>query len=243
MRGFRIMLRSNENASTVQKQQTIAAVRGVIANHSFPEITDSGAAEVAKPLTAETSVMTEPYISGYYVILTRLVNSILADQYRCLAASTVLIALLLSFALRNLRRVLAALAINLMPIVWILGTSGHFQGKLNMGAAMIAAVSIGLSIDGSVHYLLSLPKRRPTPAEASSAAAYTGVPILLATIALILGFGTLTTSEFLPTATFGGLLASTLAVATLANLTLLPAAVANSVAVDEVTSPLLSKDS
>lgn len=222
-RYFRIMLRSNENASTDQKRQTIAAVRQTIASHDFAAITSRIAS--ADGSAAEVRPSAAAYTTGYYVILTRLVSSILADQYRCLAASTLLIALLLLIALRDVRRVIAALAINLMPIVWILGTSGHFQGKMNMGAAMIAAVSIGLSIDGSVHYLLGLPKRGSSKRQSANAAAQTGVPIVLATIALIIGFGTLTTSEFLPTATFGFLLAWTLAAATLANLTLLPAAI------------------
>lgn len=217
-RGFRIMLRSKEGAGTEQKQKTIAAVRRVIGEHRWP-------GEQQWPGETITAAGPPPYVTGYYVILTRLVSSVLADQYRCLAAGTALIALLLTIALGNLRRVAAALAINLIPIIWVLGSSGYFAGKLNMGAAMIAAVSIGLSIDGSVHYLLGLPPQRSDRDQSSEAASRTGVPIILATIALIVGFGTLTTSRFVPTSTFGGLLAWTLAAATIANLTLLPAAV------------------
>ena len=96
-----------------------------------------------------------------------------------------------------------------------------------MGAAMIAAVSIGISIDGSVHlllnYLLNRTHGHPVKRAVMMAAGNIGVPVLLATCALILGFGVLATSEFVPTATFGLLVAVTLALGTLVNLTLLPA--------------------
>ena len=49
--------------------------------------------------------------------------------------------------------------------------------------------------------------------------------MLLATAGLVAGFATLSTSEFVPTATFGRLLAVSMAVATLTNLTVLPALV------------------
>ena len=96
-----------------------------------------------------------------------------------------------------------------------------------MGAAMIAAVSIGISIDGSVHLLLNYLRNRndghSVKRATTMAAGNVGVPVLLATGALIVGFGVLATSEFVPTATFGLLVAVTLALGTLVNLTLLPA--------------------
>ena len=94
---------------------------------------------------------------------------------------------------------------------------------------MIAAVSIGLSIDGSVHFLASyrIHRRRGHHARSSAvhAAGSIGVPVLLATVALVIGFSVLATSEFVPTATFGMLVAATMAAGTVVNLTLLPALV------------------
>jgi predicted RND superfamily exporter protein len=60
------------------------------------------------------------------------------------------------------------------------------------------------------------------------AAGTIGVPVFLATVALVTGFGVLGTSEFVPTATFGTLVAATLVVGTLVNLTILPAMIGKS---------------
>ena len=45
---------------------------------------------------------------------------------------------------------------------------------------------------------------------------------MLATLALVVGFGVLSMSEFVPTATFGFLIAVTLALGTVGNLSFLP---------------------
>jgi predicted RND superfamily exporter protein len=115
----------------------------------------------------------------------------------------------------------------LLPVFLVLSLVGLLGGKINMGATMIAAVSVGLSIDGSVHFLAGYLRRRrrghPPAIAARHAAGGIGVPVLLATIALICGFSVLITSEFIPTATFGMLVAATLAAGTIINLTLLPA--------------------
>jgi uncharacterized protein len=212
-RSMRIMLRSQEDLDASDKLALIDAVETEVKkfSQSHPE--------------------TQPYVAGYYVLMTGLVRSLIDDQWRSLVVSTIAITVLLGMATGNVRDVIAALPTNLAPIVWILGTAAVIQGRLNMGAAMIGACAIGLSIDGSVHYLIAknrIAKSHPARRLKSisiMAAGKVGVPVLLATVALILGFGGLTTSEFVPTATFGGLLSITLAIATIANLTLLPALV------------------
>jgi uncharacterized protein len=212
-RSMRIMLRSEEDLNASDKLALIDAVEKEVNqfSRSHPE--------------------TKPYVAGYYVLMTGLVRSLIDDQWRSLLVSSIAITLLLALATGSVRDVIAALPTNLAPIVWILGTAAVIQGRLNMGAAMIGACAIGLSIDGSVHYLIAknrISRRHPNRSLktiAIVAAGKVGVPVLLATVALILGFGGLTTSEFVPTATFGGLLSITLAIATIANLTLLPALV------------------
>jgi len=166
-------------------------------------------------------------VTGYYVIMADLINQLVQDQWRCFGTSSILILLLLWVATGSIRLALVALVPNILPVFLVLSLVGFTGGKINMGAAMIASVSVGLSIDGSVHFLAGYQRarRRKHKAQTSSrhAAGRTGVPILLATAALMVGFGVMSTSDFAPTATFGILVASTLAIGTVVNLTLLPA--------------------
>jgi hypothetical protein len=239
-RKLRIMLRSREQLDAAAKTAMIKEVQRVVQQHvnsqawqevtSTPKLaTASGAADRTAdnaPPTPPTPQSTTGQVTGYYVIMADLINQLVKDQWRCFATSTVLILLLLWLATGRVRLALVALVPNILPVFLVLALVGFTGGKINMGAAMIAAVSVGLSIDGSVHFLAGFQRtrRREHTAQTSSrhAAGRTGVPILLATAALMVGFGVMSTSDFVPTATFGALVASTLAIGTVVNLTLLP---------------------
>ncbi len=207
-RKFRIMLRSKEQLDSRHKNALIAEVKSVVA---ASDIGRSG------------------QVTGYYVMMAELVAKLVGDQWRCFAASGLLVWGLLMLATRSIRLATSALLPNLLPVFLVLALIGPLGGKINMGAAMIAAVSIGLSIDGSVHFLAAYRRLRDrgysSDQSAIHAAGNIGAPVVLATIALVIGFGAMTKSEFVPTATFGALVAATLMLGTVVNLTLLPAIV------------------
>ena len=217
-RKMRIMLRSQEHLPADQKAALIDAVKQTVDGHTSTEAWQS-----IVPNSGASSV------TGYYVMMASIVSRLVSDQWRCFIASGVLVWLLLWVATGSLKLSIVALLPNLLPVFVVLACIGFSGGKINMGAAMIGAVSIGLSIDGSVHFLASYLRNRRAgySAEVSSvhAAGNIGVPVLLATVALVVGFGVLATSEFIPTATFGVLVAATMTAGTLINLTLLPALV------------------
>ncbi len=213
-RRLRIMLRSDEQLSAETKNQLIARVREVVDDHA---------------LSNQKSDTSSPRVTGYYVLIATWIRQLVDDQWRCLVASGVLVWLLLVVAFRSLRLATAALLPNLLPVFLVLAVVGVFGDKINMGAAMIAAVSIGLSIDSSVHFLAGYQKRRQRGHDATTSAVHAAgaisLPVIAATVALVVGFSVLGTSEFVPTATFGVLIAATLSVGTVVNLTLLPAMV------------------
>jgi predicted RND superfamily exporter protein len=217
-RQLRIMLRSKEQLDAAQKMQLIEEVDRAVTRH-----TSSDAWSVAAGKSSPGRV------TGYYVMMARLVSNLVGDQWRCFFVSGCLVWVLLLAATRSIRLATAALIPNLLPVLIVLACVGLAGGKINMGAAMIAAVSIGLSIDGSVHFLASYQQHRrrqhPVDTAAVHAAGNVGVPVLLATLALVIGFSVLASSEFVPTATFGVLVAATMVMGTLINLTLLPACV------------------
>ena len=220
-RKLRIMLRSAEGLSADQKRSLIERVNAIAGKYASQwregrARDDAGAAD-------------DVIVTGYYVLMTRLVDQLVSDQWRCFAASAGLIWLLMCLATRSLPLATAALVPNLLPAFLVLGFVSAAGGRINMGAAMIAAVSVGLSIDGSVHLLTAYRRRRrlgrSRRQSAVSAAGNIGAAVMLATVALVVGFSVLSTSEFVPTATFGTLVAWTLVIGTVINLSVLPALV------------------
>ena len=213
-RWLRIMLRSDEAGSSEDKLGLASEVH---------RLTEAFVADRPE-LNGRRGI-----VGGYHVLMAGLVGSLIEDQWRCLVASMIAVAFLLAVAVRGPVESVAALLPSVLPVFVVLGWAARGGGVINMGAAMIAAVSIGLSIDGSVHLLTRRRRlmdrgwdRYPATV---SAAGDVALPVLLATAGLVAGFATLSTSEFVPTATFGRLLAVSMAVATLTNLTVLPALV------------------
>lgn len=198
--------------------------------------------EVKRELIDRVWRMTQEFderalVTGYSVLMSQLVSSLLRDQWKALAIALALVGVLIGIATGSLRYSLVALLTNTLPVMLVLAVMGLAGGGLDLGSAMIGAVSIGLSIDGSIHFLAGYQRGRAAGVgvviAATEAATDVAAPILLATMALVIGFGMLMTSPFIPTATFGMLIAATLAASALINLTLLPAAI---VAVDRITN-------
>jgi predicted RND superfamily exporter protein len=98
--------------------------------------------------------------------------------------------------------------------------------RVNMGAAMIAAVSLGLSVDGSIHYVMSYQRERRGGASVAGAlqAVHTtvGRAAVFATLALVIGFATLCYSDFVPTIYFGALVSLSMIGGLAGNLLVLP---------------------
>ncbi len=208
---LRIMLRSRERQSSAAKRQIIQQVTRIV-NEEFPAKTnDQGRA---------------PQVTGFFVLLTYLIDSLLADQWLAFLVATAGIELMMLVAFRNPLYALVALVPNVLPIVIVTGLLGWSGLKINMGAAMIAAVSMGLSIDSSIHYITSFQRARREGENVTTALGTVhqsvGRAMVFSTLALIAGFVVLCFSQFIPTVYFGALVSLTMLGGLAGNLLVLP---------------------
>ncbi|MFM1904348.1 MAG: putative rane protein YdgH [Planctomycetota bacterium] len=207
-RWLRIMLRARERQPAAAKREIIAGVRRVVAEE-WP-VTSAGA---------------PADVTGFFVLLSQLVDRMLADQWLTFGLAAAGIFLLLSLAFRSPLLGLVALVPNGLPILVVLGLLGWAGMRINMGTAMIAAVSLGLSVDSSIHYIAAFRRhsdggRIHTALEAAHRTA--GRAMIFSTLALAIGFLALTTSGFMPTVSFGWLSCLTLLGGLAGNLVVLP---------------------
>jgi predicted RND superfamily exporter protein len=210
-RMLRIMLRSKEQLGAAEKTGLIDEVRAVVNRFSDSQKT-------------KTAV-----VSGYYVLLTSLVASVVSDQWICLGIATLGVWCALAAALRSWLLPTLALLPNLLPSLLIMSWFGWTGTPINLGAAMIAAVSLGISVDSCLHYLNRYQWERRagmTVIEALRCSqSEIGLSVTLATLALVLGFGSLAVSDFLPTVVFGTTAAISMLGSLIGNLFLLPSLV------------------
>ncbi len=168
----------------------------------------------------------EARATGIYVLMVYLVQSLLADQWTTFALSIVLIFATMAWALRSPLLAFIAMIPNVAPIVLVIGAMGWWGLKVNMASAMIASVSLGLSVDFSIHYLWRFREEFARCADRFSALrrahGSVGLSMVLANLALMAGFLVLLTSSLLPTVHFGLLVTVAMFGGLIGNLVVLP---------------------
>jgi predicted RND superfamily exporter protein len=139
----------------------------------------------------------------------------------------VLISLTLIFALRSLRVGLISLIPNLTPAAMAFGVWGLFVGELGLAASVIAATSLGLIVDATVHilskYVRARRERAMTPEDAVRYSFRTvGTALWVTTAVLVAGFAVLAFSSFRVNGELGILTAIAIAIALAIDFLLLP---------------------
>jgi predicted RND superfamily exporter protein len=164
--------------------------------------------------------------TGMFVIVTFLIDSLLGDQWISFALAAASIFVMMSIAFRSVVLGAISLVPNLTPIVMVIGVMGLVGLPLDIGTAMIASVSMGLTIDSSIHYLTGFQRalRAGHPFYAALRETHAGVgsALVYATSALMIGFLVLTLSNFIPLVHFGILVSVAMFGGLMGNLVLLP---------------------
>jgi uncharacterized protein len=206
---LRIMLRSRERLPAEWKKQVLDDVHRAV-REAFPGEGKEPPGEV----------------TGYHVLMTTLVESLVRDQWTMFALACAGIAGMMLIAFRSMKLALLCLVPNILPVLLVMGLIGWLGIRLNMGAAMIAAVSMGLSVDSSIHYIAGFRRARGRGLKVYDSVREVqqsvGKAMVVATLAIVVGFSVLCTSEFIPTVYFGALASLTMLGGLAGNLILLP---------------------
>jgi predicted RND superfamily exporter protein len=200
---MRIVLRAKERQPSAAKLQLIQDVEK-LANEEFREAD----------------------ATGLYVLLAFLIDSLLRDQLVSFALAASGISLMMTVAFRSVWIGLISLIPNLFPIVLVIGTMGWIGLPINIATAMIASVSMGLTVDSSIHYISGYRRARKRGSGVQQALREThrgvGRALVFANVALIVGFSVLTLSHFIPLIYFGILVSVAMFGGLMGNLFLLP---------------------
>lgn len=144
------------------------------------------------------------------------------------AIALVLISLCLIAMLWDVRLGLISLIPNVLPVLMAFGVWGMLVGRVGLAAAVIAAVTLGIVVDNTVHFLSKFQWARrtrevPVDVAVRSAFVIVGPAIISTTVILICGFLVLSTSSFQANADLGLLAALTIFFALLTDILALPA--------------------
>jgi predicted RND superfamily exporter protein len=165
-------------------------------------------------------------LSGTMVLYNNMLQSLFASQIKTLGF--VALALLLMFLLlfRSIKVSLIALFPNIFSAGTVLGVMGWMNIPLDMMTITVAAISIGIAVDDTIHYIYRFQKEIITDGDYNKTLHRChntiGHAMYYTSLTIIIGFSILVLSNFWPTIYFGLFTSMAMLIALIASLTLLP---------------------
>jgi predicted RND superfamily exporter protein len=177
--------------------------------------------ELAATPDVHTQLLGEAFIGSHGV------DAVVQDMFGSLALSAVVIFLTIALLFRSARLGLLCIPPNIVPQVATVAWMVARGIPLNASTAIVFSVAIGVSVDLTTHGFARLIEEEERGlllrAAILRSARSTGRAITVSCVTLILGFGVLLLSGFVPVRQFGELIAAALTFSLIATLVFQPA--------------------
>ena len=168
----------------------------------------------------------EVTLTGTTILSADLTNKIVFSLAWSILIAVIAISIIMTLLFRNPYMVFISLVPNLIPLLAVAGVMGFFNVDIKPSTAVIFTIALGIAVDDSIHYLarfrIEYLRSGALFASLTKTTVQTGRAIIVTSLILIAGFGTLITSAFTSTAMMGILVCTTIAAALLADLFVLP---------------------
>ena len=166
-------------------------------------------------------------LAGVLILFNNLLQSLFKSQILTLGLVMVGIFSMFIILFRNIRLSLIGVVPNFIAAFFILGIIGLLGIPLDMMTITIAAITIGIAVDNSIHYIYrfkeEFSKIKDYSKTLKKCHSTVGVAILNTSITIVFGFSILVLSKFIPTIYFGIFTGLAMLLAMISVLTLLPA--------------------
>ena len=165
-------------------------------------------------------------LAGVVILFNNLLQSLFKSQILTLGVVMIGISLMFLILFRNLILSFIGVVPNFMAAFFILGIIGLLGIPLDMMTITIAAITIGIAVDNSIHYIYrfkeEFKKIKNYNQTVDRCHNTVGVAILNTSITIVFGFSILVLSNFIPTIYFGVFTGIAMLLALISVLTLLP---------------------
>ena len=165
-------------------------------------------------------------LAGVLIIFNNLLQSLFKSQI--LTLGIVMLGIFIMFLILFRNTVLSIIGVipNFLAAFFILGIIGLLNIPLDMMTITIAAITIGIAVDNSIHYIYrfkeEFKKIKNYDKTLDRCHSTVGIAILNTSITIVFGFSILILSNFIPTIYFGIFTGIAMLLAMISVLTLLP---------------------
>ncbi len=165
-------------------------------------------------------------LAGVLILFNNLLQSLFKSQILTLGLVMIGIFTMFVILFRNIKLSLIGVVPNFIAAFFILGIIGLLGIPLDMMTITIAAITIGIAVDNSIHYIYrfkeEFKKIKDYNKTLKVCHSTVGVAILNTSITIVFGFSILVLSKFIPTIYFGMFTGLAMLLAMISVLTLLP---------------------
>ena len=166
-------------------------------------------------------------LTGVSVIYSNLLQSLFGSLFGSMSIVFVSIFLMFLILFKSLNLALLGMVPNFLSAGAVIGTIGLLGIPLDVMTVTVAAVSVGMGVDNTIHYIFRFKKEYSASKNYLTASKNThttvGKALLYTSLTIIFGFLSLTISNFNPTVYFGLFTALAMIMAVISSLVLLPA--------------------
>jgi hypothetical protein len=161
------------------------------------------------------------------VLYNNMLQSLFSSQIQTIGFVFISIMLMFTILFRSFYLAILAIVPNILPATLVLGFMGLKSIPLDLMTITIAAISVGIAVDNTIHYIIRFKRefsQNKNYAESIKIChGSIGKAMYYTSSIIIIGFSILSLSNFIPTIYFGLLTGLAMLAALLASLTLLPA--------------------
>ena len=165
-------------------------------------------------------------LAGVLIIFNNLLQSLFKSQILTLGIVMLGIFIMFLILFRNTALSIIGVVPNFLAAFFILGIIGLMNIPLDMMTITIAAITIGIAVDNSIHYIYrfkeEFKKIKNYDKTLDRCHSTVGIAILNTSITIVFGFSILILSNFIPTIYFGIFTGIAMLLAMISVLTLLP---------------------
>ncbi len=166
-------------------------------------------------------------LAGVLILFNNLLQSLFKSQILTLGFVMIGIFLMFLILFKNIKLSLIGVVPNFIAAFFILGIIGLLGIPLDMMTITIAAITIGIAVDNSIHYIYRFKEEFGKTYDYENTLklchSTVGIAILNTSITIVFGFSILVFSNFIPTIYFGVFTGIAMLLAMISVLTLLPA--------------------
>ena len=168
----------------------------------------------------------EVELTGILVMYNNVLQSLFQSQILTLGVVMLAIMMMFLALFRSLKIAIICIIPNAIAATFVLGVMGWLGIPLDIMTITIAAISVGIGVDNTIHYMHRFKREFPRIGNYRDTMFFChnsiGRAMYFTSMTIVAGFSILALSNFIPTIVFGLLTSLAMLVALIGSLTLLP---------------------